>query len=387
METLAAYIVLVFTGIQLAVVLVNLFAGETLPAVPERKQPAVSVLIPARNEARTIGNLLADLSRSAVCPLEIIVCDDSSHDDTARVVKETGRALALPVRLIRSLPLPEGWTGKNFACYQLARQASGIYFLFLDADVRIGREAIGRALATVRRNRLGLLSVFPCQQLKTRGEKSVVPLMSYILLTLLPLRAVRKAASQPALAAANGQFMLFRSDTYRRLQPHRNVRNCTVEDIRIARYYKSNGIPTGCYTGNSGVSCRMYRNFREAVNGFARSLPAFFGGSRLLAGLFWLVTTLGIIPVWHTFPWAVTTGYTAAYLLVRLIANRIACRPFTEGVLYIPLQQAALGWVLLRSLAPPAWKGRKVAGCAPARTTRPAARRRSEPIAAQEPAV
>lgn len=387
METLAACIVLVFTGIQLAVVLVNLFAGETLLPTPGRRQPSVSVLIPARNEARTIGSLLTDLSRSAVRPLEIIVCDDRSDDGTARVVKETGRALGLPVRLIRSLPLPEGWTGKNFACYQLARQASGAYFLFLDADVRIGPEAIGRALATARRNGLGLLSVFPCQRLKTRGEKSVVPLMSYILLTLLPLRAVRKAASQPALAAANGQFMLFRSGTYRRLQPHRSVRNRAVEDIRIARYYKSNGIPTGCYTGNSGVSCRMYRNFREAVNGFARSLPAFFGGSRLLAGLFWLVTTLGIIPVWNAFSWPVTAGYIAAYLLIRLIANRMACRPFTEGLVYIPLQQAAFAWILLRSLAPPDWKGRKITGGAAARPARPTGRCRPEQAAAQEPAV
>lgn len=387
METLAAYIVLVFTGIQLAVVLVNLFAGETLLPPPGRKQPSVSVLIPARNEARTIGRLLADLNRSAVRPLEIIVCDDHSDDETARVAKEAGRTLALPLRLIRSLPLPEGWTGKNFACFQLARQASGVYFLFLDADVRIGPEAIGRALTTARRNRLGLLSLFPCQRLKTWGEKSVVPLMGYILLTLLPLRAVRKATGQPALAAANGQFMLFRSGTYRRLQPHRKVRNCTVEDIRIARYYKSNGIPTGCYTGNSGVSCRMYRNFREAVNGFARSLPAFFGGSRLLAALFWLVTTLGIIPVWSTFPWPVTSAYIMAYLLVRLMANRIGCRPFAEGLVYIPLQQAAFAWILLRSLAPPVWKGRKVAGNAPVRPARQANRSRPEQITAQERAV
>ncbi|MCC8172359.1 MAG: glycosyltransferase family 2 protein [Parabacteroides sp.] len=387
METLVACIVLVFTGIQLTVALVNLLAGETLLPAPGRKPPSVFVLIPARNEARTIGSLLADLSRSAVRPLEIIVCDDRSDDGTARVVKETGRMLGLPVRLIRSLPLPDGWTGKNFACFQLARQASGVYFLFLDADVRIGREAIARALVTARRNRLGLLSVFPCQRLKTWGEKSVVPLMGYILLTLLPLRAVRKAAGQPALAAANGQFMLFRSDTYRRLQPHRNVRNTPVEDIRIARYYKSRGILTGCYTGNSGVSCRMYRNFREAVNGFARSLPAFFGGSRLLAGLFWLITTFGFITVWNTFDWPITAGYIAAYLLARLIANRIACRPLTEGLVYIPLQQIAFAWILLRSLAPPVWKGRKVTGGAPGRTTRQTGRCGPEQIAAQEPAV
>lgn len=359
METTIAWAVLIFTGIQLGIILINFFMGEQLLQASGKPLPPVSVLIPARNEAGNITNLLADLSRSALCPHEIIVCDDHSEDNTAQLVEQAGRTL-LPVRLIRSLPLPEGWTGKNFACSQLAAQASGSYFLFMDADVRIDREAIGRAVTTAEHDRLGLLTVFPCQQLKTAGEKSVVPLMSYILFTLLPLRCVRKATDQPALAAANGQFMLFRADTYRQLHPHRAMSNRPVEDIAIARYYKSRHIPAGCFAGASGISCRMYRNFREAVRGFARSLPAFFGGSRLLAIAFWLLTTFGIIAIWQVFPWEVTALYVVVYILVRLLASRIGCRPFLEGLVYIPLQQVAFAWILLRSWAVPVWKGRKL---------------------------
>lgn len=362
--TVLAVFVLAFTGIQLGVALFNLLAGERLLRAAAGDTPAVSVLIPARNEAGRIGLLLSDLLRTEHLPAEIIVCDDHSADGTAGIVTRYAR-LSSRIRLIRSARLPAGWTGKNFACYQLAACASGRYLLFLDADVRMGAEAVGRIVSTATRHRLGLLTVFPRQSLGSWGEKAVVPLMNEILLTLLPLRAVRKAPGQPALAAANGQVMLFDAAVYRRLQPHREVRNQPVEDIRIARYYKQNRVATGCFTGDRDVACRMYPGFREALDGFSRSLPAFFGGSYLLATLFWLVTAFGFWPVYRSFPLAITAFYLGAYLLTRYLVARIGRQPAAVHLLFWPLQQMAFGCILCRSLflrsrRRQTWKGRRI---------------------------
>lgn len=365
METAAAWIVLILTGVQLGVVLVNRWAGERLVG-PEKEMPdlPVSVLIPARNEAARIGRLLADLLESEGRPAEILVCDDHSDDDTAAVVKRFA-ARSARIRLIRSAPLPPGWTGKNFACHQLAAAASGRYLLFLDADVRIGAGAPGRLLATARRYGLDLLTVFPRQALGSWGEKTVVPLMNEILLTLLPLRAVRRVPGQPALAAANGQVMLFDAAGYRQALPHRAVSDQPVEDIRIARYYKSRGLATGCFTGETDIVCRMYPGFRAAVDGFSRSLPAFFGGSYGAALLFWIITTLGFIPVWRHFPGIVTASYAAAFIGIRFGVARISRQPTAVSLLFVPLRQLALGWIIGRSLLlrlrrRQTWKGRRI---------------------------
>lgn len=359
-----AYIVLVFTAVQFAVVIVNWIWNEKLPRTFTCTFPSVSVLIPARNEAATIRTLLDDLLRLDYRPLEIIVCDDNSTDNTAAIVQEYA-AVYSHIRLIRSQALPSRWTGKNFACHQLAEAAVGEYLLFLDADVHLQGQAIERALYIAERYRLGLLSIFPRQLLVSLGEKSVVPLMNFILLTLLPLVMVRIVTDQSALAAANGQFMLFNAYVYRQTNPHKRVRNYPVEDIQIARYYKKTGIRIGCFTGDESVSCRMYRNFKEAVNGFSRSLPSFFGGSFLIAITFWVLTTFGVFFVYRTFPMPVFFIYLVIYFLIRVVVSLISKQSILYNILLCPLQQLSMGWVIVGALIRAGsknlyWKGRKI---------------------------
>lgn len=359
-----AYIVLGFALIQFIVATVNWIWDERFPRHVSGTPPDVSVLIPARNEEGNISLLLDDLLHLSPRPVEIIVCDDHSTDETAGVV-ERYAALHPSVRLVRSERLPQRWTGKNYACYQLATQAKGEYLLFLDADVRVRGEAINRAIAVAQGYGLGLLTVFPRQLMKSWGEWLVVPLMNFILLTLLPLITVRKVPEQQTLAAANGQFMLFRAETYRTLQPHKRMRKHPVEDIRIARYYKGEGIPVGCFTGDAEVACRMYHGLKEAVNGFARSLPAFFGDSYLTAFLFWGVTTLGSIPVYLTFPGWVLAVYVGLYLLTRAVVAVVSRQNILYNILLSPFQQIILVWIILWSLVCRGsrrqyWKDRKV---------------------------
>ncbi len=246
----------------------------------------ISVLIPARNEEQNLGNLLESLLRQEHPPHEILVYDDESTDGTAALVRQYEQQKGT-IRLISSTGLPEGWLGKNHACYRLAQEAKGDYLLFLDADVRLESKAISRLLHYADHKQLSLVSVFPKQEFSSLGEQATVPIMNQILLSLLPLPAVRYLGFS-SMAAANGQFMLFEKESYLDLQPHREFRMEKVEDIHIARHFKKSKRTIACLASEETVSCRMYRSTSEAIQGFSRNIHHYFGGSHALALLYWL---------------------------------------------------------------------------------------------------
>lgn len=357
-----AVIVLIFTGLQLLVALVNLVFGQRLNDVLNTGE-LVSVLIPARNEEKNIGLLLSDLQKQLHQNLEILVFDDESTDATAEIVKQF-TASDSRIRLIASTGLEPGWLGKNFACHQLALQSSGKYLLFLDADVRTGPTLIRKLLSKTRKDKLGLVSIFPRQMMLSPGEWMTVPVMNFILLTLLPLILVQKS-SYPSLSAANGQCMLFDADVYKARWPHQLMRNHKVEDIAIIRQLKQEEVPVACLTGEIEVACRMYGNFGEAVNGFSKNIVMFFGNSMLLAVFFWAITTLGFIPVLLAMPAWVILAFFATLLLIRVVVSLASRQNVLMNLLYLLPQQIAMGLMILKSGSKTlkkqyTWKGRNI---------------------------
>lgn len=380
MEYITCFI-LAFALLQLLVALVNLLFRERLPARNAKGEgssvitadikpiaatmphPTLSLLIPARDEEANIGSLLGDLTTLTDWILEIIVCDDQSADRTAAIVEEFGER-DTRFRLIRSEGLPDGWSGKNHACHCLAKEAKGDYLLFLDADVRVGEGVLDRSLQYVQRHRCDLMSVFPTQEMQTLGEKITVPNMQIILLTLLPLPLVRLSGFS-SLSAANGQYMLFRHDTYKEMQPHRQFRVSRAEDIEIARHLKRQRRRVSCLTGIRGVRCRMYHSLPEAVEGFSKNVTHFFGNSSVAAILYWLVTTLGFISFLVLGRWEWLSLWLAATLLTRIAASLTAGMRVGDNLqLFLP-QQVMLGAFILRSLINKRqksfrWKGRTI---------------------------
>lgn len=359
------WFLLAFGLMRLLVSLVNWAARLYLPASPRvTTQPRVSVLIPARNEEDTIGHLLEDLQAADYDALEIIVYDDQSTDRTAAVVHRFASARH-PVRLIRaSSSPPPGWLGKNRACHSLSLEATGEYFLFLDADVRISPEAIRKALAYMRRYRLALLSLFPTQQMFSWGERLSVPLMNWILLSLLPLPLVR-LSEQPGLAAANGQFLGFDAPGYKRLRPHEAVRNKPVEDMAIIKMYKQEKQRVATLLGGRDVFCRMYTTLSGAIAGFSRNIFQFFGGSGTLTALFVGLTTAA--PFYLLFVYGEIWGlaYVGIILLNHLFVSLASCQPVGWNLGLLIPRQAVL-WAILfaafwkRQRRRLQWKGRNI---------------------------
>jgi glycosyltransferase involved in cell wall biosynthesis len=358
-----AFPAMVILAVRFLIALYNLLSSPYLSGVDHGEPELVSVLIPARNEEQNLPRLLEGLIGQEYSHIEIIVYDDQSTDQTGAILEEyrTGHS---KLSVIRGSTLPEGWTGKNHACHRLAMSARGKYLLFLDADVNVSPDLVGKAVAHARRNDLSLLSVFPRQIMKSGGERLTVPVMNWILLSLLPLRLVR-TSHYPSLSAANGQFMLFRAREYRHHQFHRLVREINVEDIHIIRRMKKMGYRTETLLSRGEVSCRMYSNYRDAIFGFTRSMFAFFGGSGLTMLLFTLFSTLGVGFVWL----GMSAGYALLYLamaaLMRMMIHAMSRQPAGYLLLMSPLIQISFVWMVLGAYrmkfrGTHQWKGRTI---------------------------
>ncbi len=357
-----AYIVLLFAIFQIANVLINLIFIQNLRRARDVNNDLVSILIPARNEEKNIAALLKSLQNLSYKNLEIIVCDDQSDDQTAEIVTKFAEN-DNRIRLIKSKSLEKGWLGKNYACHLLANTASGKYLLFVDSDVLLSGSIIEDAIFKLKRQNLGLLTIFPKQIMSTPGERITVPIMNYILLSLLPLIFVRTSPFS-SHAAANGQFMLFSADVYHKYKPHANFKNSPVEDISIARYLKRNKVKVSCLVGDNSLVCRMYKSYIEALNGFSKNVLIFFGNKPALAVLFWVITTLGFIPVMLiNIYWLLL--YVALVLITRILVSKISKQHIGHNILLLIPQNFFLLHVIIRAVQFKykknyLWKGRKI---------------------------
>ena len=340
--------------------------------------PAVSVLIPARNEERAIGEAVRSVLQERTVPLELIVLDDHSSDATASVVKEIA-ADDDRVRVELSQPLPPGWCGKQYACWQLAALAEHDRLLFLDADVRLEPHAISRTLRhfeTLRRHRVqqpvGMLSGVPRQVVGTWLEQFLIPLIHYVLLSFLPIGRMRRSAA-PAYAAACGQFILVDRTSYERAGGHRAIRDSMHDGVKLPRAFRQAGIPTDLVDAVPLARCRMYRTPGEVWSGLSKNaveglahparLPFFF--TALMLGQ---VLPFVLLPFSAWLPASVTAAAAAGVVLAwtaRLLMARQFQHPLSSVVwhpvaivLFLTIQVAALA-NHLRGVRP-TWKGRGV---------------------------
>ncbi len=255
---------------------VNMVAGPFLSSEGKPKnRPLVSVLIPARNEEHTLPRCLESLRSQAYAECEIIVCDDHSSDGTEASVL-AARKLDGRVRLLAGKALPQGWTGKNWACWQLAREARGEVLLFMDADVECGKRSIEQTLAALERLGGDALSAFPEQKLVTPEAKALIPMMDVLLYGFLILQLVHRTKA-PSVVAANGQWMAFKRSSYDAIGTHEAVRGEVVEDMALARRIKAMGKRFVLVSGAGSVSCAMYETLGEIIEGFSKNFYTGFG--------------------------------------------------------------------------------------------------------------
>jgi glycosyltransferase involved in cell wall biosynthesis len=334
---------------------------------PRARVPAgITAIVPARNEEEVIAACLESLLQQPEIS-EIIVVNDQSTDKTAEIVGGFIRANP-KLRLLETQDLPEGWVGKNNAVATGAREATGAWLMFTDADAVHEAGAAARALQIAQEHQAELVSFSPEQITEKWYEKALIPFVYCRLAKQFSYEAVNDPAS--STAAANGQFLMIHRDVYEAIGGHAAIAGEVLEDLALAKRAKAAGYRLWFGSGRGIVRVRMYRSFGALWQGWQKNLYRLMGGTpqaafREIESTFpWV--PLVVIAIGLKIPIALLLGLWL--LIFRQMAYGSELRrnhyPFSFILYYVPAVLLYVGvlWASYRAYArgKVAWKGRDV---------------------------
>jgi glycosyltransferase involved in cell wall biosynthesis len=261
-------------------------AGIAKPAL------RLSVIIPARNEAASLGACLASLLAQSEPGFalgeqwEMLVVDDDSTDATAAIA-HAAAAGRLGVSILSAPPLDltdrGGFTGKTNACWFAAQRAAAAWLLFTDADTIHEPGDLSRALHEAEKYHAALLSYSPRQIVTGFWQRALMPLVFSELASVYPPRQV--SSPDDPIAAANGQFLLVEREAYFAVGGHRVIGREILEDVALARNVKRARFGIRFRYAPEALSTRMYRTLPDMIEGWTKNLALLFPSPILLA--FW----------------------------------------------------------------------------------------------------
>jgi chlorobactene glucosyltransferase len=366
--------VLIFSFIILTIVVtlffgvtMNVFFWEKIGVADTPLKQTISILVPARNEETNLATCLDAALRQNDNVVEVLVYDDHSIDATRQIILDYANR-DLRVRLVEPSPLPAGWCGKPFACYQLAQVAKGDWLLFLDADARLGENVAARILAEAQHRKLTFLSCWTGLEMVSFWEKTLMPMLNFVVLTIFPATLSDKRMDE-IFGIAHGACILTHRQTYSQIGGHALVKDQLFEDVRLAQKWRAKGERGLCLDGQEVVRTRMYLSFAEIWRGFQKNFfPAFRHESS-----FWLFLIFHFICFFLSFvllPFAAFGLLSKTYLLIvaivltmrLLLALRfrqplwsVLLHPLAEAIL---LARGIASWWQCKSGAGVEWKGR-----------------------------
>lgn len=231
-----------------------------LPELPPGGMPSadVTVIIPARNEAANIARVVQSFS-----DVDVVVVDDGSSDGTADLARTAG------AQVIAAPPLPEGHMGKPSACQAGALASVTEWLLFVDADTWYQPGFAGQLVAYAQREKLEMVSAFLHLQTGSFFEHVLLPYAFALYFTGVNADHVNSAISREALA--NGQCLLIRRDTYRKLGGHASVATSVIEDVALARRAKQHGVNACVIRAEKYGHVRMYESLGAIWRGFEKN--------------------------------------------------------------------------------------------------------------------
>jgi 4,4'-diaponeurosporenoate glycosyltransferase len=243
----------------------------------------VSIIIPARNEENRLPNLLHSLALQTCKPLEVIVVDDESDDNTAQIATEAG------CRVITTDKLPSGWQGKSWACWKGASQAKGEILVFLDADTVFEEDGLENCLAEYLKEK-SPLSIQPYHIMHRAYENlsaffNIIVMMGSNLFT--PLGAKLKAL------AFFGPCQFINKEDYLLAGGHSEAKGNILEDIALGRSFAAKNIKVRCMSGRGAIKFRMYpAGISDVIEGWSKN---FASGAQSVG-----IVNLILISLWIT---------------------------------------------------------------------------------------
>ena len=346
---LATLVILIAWLMALIRTIVNLTLIPKLRAgAPLAKEPLVSVIIPARDEAHIIERTVRAFLAQTYAKLEVIVVNDRSTDGTGDIVRAIHDDR---LTVINGVEPHAGWMGKPWALHQGSRAARGELLLFVDADLIYAPPALAAAVAYLQAHALALLSLFPHLEMHGFGEIASMPMMPMVFHTFMPTwLSNRTRFARLAIGGGTGNLVL--RENYDRSGGHEELRDAVVDDIALARLIRRHGGRTEIVRAEDLVSLRMYRGLREVIDGFTKNTFSALGRN-YVAGF---LVVAGCI-VFHVLPYALAlTGdrISIATIVIisvtRVILFRALRYRLDAAVFLHPVMAAIWTWIFIRSI-------------------------------------
>jgi 4,4'-diaponeurosporenoate glycosyltransferase len=333
------------------------------------RQPSLSIIVPARDEASNLPGLLSSIRNQGRLDVEIIVADDGSRDGTSEIARREGViALAVP-------PKPPGWTGKTWACWNGANAASGELLIFLDADTRVEPSGLDKLVET-QLDTGGLVSLEPYHRVQRPYEQlsaffNIVRTASVGVFGLF--RGDRGAAG------AFGPCIAVSRDDYFAVGGHADpsVRGQILENFNLGKRLRDSGRQLTCLGGRGALSSRMYPDgLAELAAGWGK---AFSSGARgtppgiLLTVIAWISGAAAAASGLIVAPLVESTAFTGSFGVLYLayciqiywmMRQTGTFSPLTAALYVVPL--AAFFVIFLHALARSLlggevrWRGRTI---------------------------
>ena len=323
----------------------------------------LTVLIPARNEARQIGRTLAAIREQAP-DITVLLLDDRSDDGTAKAAESAGFA---NLRVIQGQPMPAGWTGKLWALDQGLREVKTPLTLLLDADIELAPGIIVALLEKRRRDGLQLVSLMATLEARGFWEKLLLPAFVYFFKLLYPFHLSN--SSFKWVAAGAGGCVLIETEILHEVGAFTSLKDELIDDCALAAQVKAAGHRIWTGLSHSVVSHRRYDGIGKIWEMVARTAYTQLGYSPLLlvgcvavlSWAFWL-PVIGLVagdPTGRLLSLAALISMIITYLptlrFYRLSPLWALLLPFT-GTLYLAMTVDS-AWRYLRGVRS-TWRGR-----------------------------
>ena len=350
------YAILAFWLLALGRTILNLLLTPRLDPREPQRFPRVSVIIPARDEERTIERTVRAFLAQTYRELEIIVVNDRSVDRTGEILAEIDfpanrQPPTANLIIVDNEEPPAGWLGKPWALHQGSRRATGELLLFVDADVIYAPDAVSAAVARIQTSGVALVSLFPRLEMRGFWEHIVMPNLAVFAFSFLPLWLVNRTRI-PLLAIGGGPGNLVHREDYEAVGGHESLKDAVVDDVALARLMRRSGRRTEAVRAEQRVSVRMYHGLGEIVRGFTKNAFAVFGYNYFVAAIF-----LSLALVFHLLPFALAlTGNVLAIAtvaliaLTRLVLFAVIGYRLDNAILGHPLMIGTWCWIVLRSM-------------------------------------
>lgn len=259
-----------------------------------KTNPKVSIILPARNEEEFISKCLDSLIDQDYKNYEIIVIDDSSEDNTQKIIYKYAEKDSKVIPVI-ARPKPEGWMGKNWACMEGYNKASGELILFTDADTRHSQNVISLAVGHLTSFNLDALSAIPKMVTFDFWTKVTLPMIS----TFLHSRFSALNVNNPAKKTGYffGSFFILKKETYENVGMHEGVKHEIIEDGALGKKVKEAGHKMKMVSGDHLIDAVWARDKSTLWNALKRlMIPLYLQSGKIAIGIFFAVAFLLFVP-------------------------------------------------------------------------------------------